>query len=48
LHRDSPFCEPVQVATHDWIVAASDARAHYMFLLGGEECESTASSEDSP
>jgi hypothetical protein len=36
LHRDSPFCEAVQVATHDWIVAAKDARAHYMFLLGGD------------
>src|SRR5882757_10319590 len=31
-----PFCEAVQVATHDWIVAARDARAHYMFLLGGD------------
>jgi hypothetical protein len=36
LHRGSPFCEPVQVATNDWIVAARDARAHYMFLLGGD------------
>jgi hypothetical protein len=35
LHQDSPFCEMVQA--HDWIVPAGDARAHYMFLLGGEE-----------
>jgi hypothetical protein len=36
LHRHSPFCEAVQAATRDWIVAARDARAHYMFLLGGD------------
>ena len=32
---DSPFYEVVQIVARDWIVAARDARAHYMFLLGG-------------
>jgi hypothetical protein len=30
------FWEMVQVGAHDWIVAARDARAHYMFLLEGK------------
>jgi hypothetical protein len=36
LHQNSPFCEAVPAATHDWIVAARDACAYYMFLLGSQ------------